>query len=108
MSNHRLTAVIEDNDYERVRYWAEKKGMSMNDYVRYAVLEAIKREYKDYDIPTMEIARLNQLVDSLSALSFNVGNLEHIVSSGFDSLFRLTRGDNYLMDDDEEYVSNEI
>ncbi len=100
MSKHRITAVVEDADFERIKYWAEKKGVSINDYVRDATFEAIKRENKDYDIPSMEIARLNQLVDAMNVLSFNVGNLEHIVTSGFDSLFRLTRGENYLLDDE--------
>lgn len=100
MSKHRITAVVEDADFERIKYWAEKKGISINDYVRDATFEAIKRENKDYDIPSMEIARLNQLVDTINVLSFNVGSLEHIVTSGFDSLFRLTRGENYLLDDE--------
>lgn len=100
MGNVRVTATVNDEDYERMKYWAEKRNISVNDYLRYAVIETIKRENKDYDIPTMEIARLNQLVDAMNVLSFNVGNLEHIVTDGFDSLFRLTRGENYLVDDE--------
>lgn len=98
---HRVTAVVNDEDFNRIEYWAEKRGMSINDYVRFALDLAIKRENKDYDLPSLEAARLNQLVDAMNVLSFNVGNLEHIVSSGFDSLLRMTRGDNYLMGDNE-------
>ena len=102
MAQNRVTAVVNDDDYERIKYWAEKKGMSINDYVRYALDIAIKRENKDYDLPSLEAARLNQLVDAINALTFNTANLEHIVTTGFDSLLRLTRGENYLMDNDDE------
>ena len=60
---------------------------------------AIKRENKDYDLPSLEAARLNQLVDGMEVLSFNVANLEHIVSSSMASLLSLSRGENYLEDD---------
>ena len=75
--------------------------MSMNEYVRFALDIAIKRENKDYDLPSLEAARLNQLVESMTVLSMNVANLEHIVTSGFNSLLSLTRGPNYLLDNDE-------
>lgn len=101
MAQNRVTAVVNDDDYERIKYWADKKGMSINDYVRYALDIAIKRENKDYDLPSLEAARLNQLVDAINALTFNTANLEHIVTNGFDSILRLTRGENYLMDNDE-------
>ena len=98
---HRVTAVVGDEDYKRIEYWAEKRGMSINDYVRFALDLAIKRENKDYDLPSLEAARLNQLVDAMNILSFNVGNLEHIVTTGFDSLLRMTRGENYLMSEED-------
>ena len=61
-----------------------------------AVEEAIRRENRDYDLPTLETARLAQLVDAIGAMSANLRNLEHIVVDGFDQFVRLTRGENYL------------
>lgn len=88
------------DDKERARYWADKRGFpSLGEYVGAAVAEKIARENRDYDLPTLEIARLNQLVDEIKSLSVNVANLERVTTSGFDSLIGLTRGDNYLLDD---------
>lgn len=98
----RVTAVLNEDDYQRVQYWAQKKEMSMNDFVRYAIELAIRRENKDYDLPTLEAARLNQLVEGMQVLSMNVGNLERTMTAGLDSLLRMTRGENYLTDDAEE------
>ncbi|HKS59141.1 MAG TPA: hypothetical protein VJS12_27870 [Steroidobacteraceae bacterium] len=84
---------------QRAEYWAAKRGYSSpNEYMAEAVEEKIRRENQDYDLPTLEIARLNQLVDEIKALSTNQANLERVVTSGFDSLIGLTRGDNYLLD----------
>ena len=85
---------------QRVEYWASKQQISVNEYINQAVEDAIRRENQDYDLPTLEIARLNQLVAEVSALSQNAANLERVITSGFDSLVGLTRGDNYLLDDE--------
>ena len=101
-SQKRVTAVLNDDDYQRLLYWSQKRNMSMNDYVRFALELAIRRENKDYDLPTLEAARLNQLVEGMQVLSVNVGNLERTLTSSMDSLLRMTRGENYLMDDTDE------
>ena len=48
-------------------------------------------------LKTLEQARLNQLIDAMAVLSSNVKSLESVVTSGFDSLLVLTKGDNYLL-----------
>ncbi|KAB7835729.1 hypothetical protein [Streptomyces mobaraensis] len=92
---------LSSDDKQRAEYWADKRGFSsVNEYVVEAVVEKIRRENLDYDLPTLEIARLNQLVDQVAALAMNSANLERVVTTGFDSLIGLTRGDNYLLDDE--------
>ncbi|KIA73443.1 hypothetical protein ANMWB30_23700 [Arthrobacter sp. MWB30] len=85
----------------RLQYWADKHGQSANGYIVEAVEEKIRRENGDYDLPTLEIARLNQLTDLVGSLSSNVANLEAVVTVGFESLMGLTRGDNYLTDSED-------
>lgn len=93
---------LDSDDKQRAEYWADKRGFSsVNEYVAEAVVEKIRRENLDYDLPTLEIARLNELVDQVAALAKNSANLERVVTTGFDSLIGLTRGDNYLLDDEE-------
>ena len=100
-TNHRVTATITNDEYERLKYWADSHGLSVNEYLREAIELAIRRENQDYDLPTLEIARLNQLVHNMTALSTNVHNLESVVVSGFDSLLSITRGDNYLLESND-------
>lgn len=90
---------------ERADYWAKKRGLTENEYMALAVEEKIARENGDYDLPTLEIQRLNQLIDEIKALSTNSANLERVVATGFDTLLGLTRGDSYLLDEENGELS---
>lgn len=95
---HRVTATLSDEEYVRAKYWADKKGITINDYIRESMIFRNKWEMGDVDLPTLEIQRLNQLIDGMTILSSNVHSLEQVITSGFDSLLGLTRGDNYLLE----------
>ncbi|MFB7918946.1 hypothetical protein [Streptomyces sp. NPDC056061] len=93
---------LSEDEKQRAAYWAQKRGFdSVNAYYAEAVAAQIRRENLDYELPTLEIARLNELVDHIKALSTNTANLERVVTQGFDSLIGLTRGENYLLDDED-------
>ncbi|MET0887108.1 MAG: hypothetical protein ABWX92_11725 [Mycetocola sp.] len=85
---------------QRVAYWSSKRELSENEYIALAIEEKIARENGDYELPTLEQFRLNQLIDETRALSTNIANLESVVTSGFGSLLGLTRGDSYLLDEE--------
>lgn len=95
---HRVTATIDDGLYQTLVYWAKRNQMSINEFLRESILHMIEYQNKDYDLPTLEIQRLNQIIDVVGVLSNNVESLENVVVSGFDSLLGLTRGDNYLLE----------
>lgn len=96
MALKRFTVRLDEKDYDKAVYWADKLGMSLTDYVEAAILLKIRWDNQDYDLPTLEIQRLNQLIDVITILSENQKSLESVVVSGFDSLLNLTRGDTYL------------
>lgn len=96
----RVFTRLSSDEKQRAEYWAQKRGFTFNEYVAEAVSEKIRRESLDFDIPDILTARINQVVDELKALSTNSANLERVVTMGFDSLLGLTRGDNYLLDEE--------
>lgn len=97
----RITVTVDDKLYQQLDYWAEKKHISVNQYLKEALESAIAYENQDYPLPTLEQARLNQLIDRIGALESNFKSLESVITSGFDSLLGLTRGDNYLLERDD-------
>lgn len=98
--NQRISISFKPDEIVAIDYWAKKKGVSRNEIVRQYVRLGIRYENKDYDIPDVEVVRLNQLVEGFQALSLNVSNLERTVTKGFDSLLSITRGENYLNKND--------
>lgn len=98
---HRVTATISDETFQILQYWAKRNECSINEFLGESIDLMIRYQNKDFDLPTLEIARLNQLIDVITVLSKNVQSLEHITTSGFDSLLGLTRGDNYLLESED-------
>lgn len=97
----RVFTRLSKDEKQRAEYWAGRRGYdSVNEYIAEAVAEKIQRENLDFDIPDILTARINQVIDELRAVSTNVANLERVSTMGFDSLIGLTRGDNYLLDEE--------
>jgi len=96
--SHRLTLRMTETDYEKLAYWANKKGMSINEFVPVLLDQYVSIQNGDYDLPVLEIRRLNQLCEHMDVLSQNVAALENTVHSGLKSLVTMTSGDNYLLD----------
>ena len=98
---HRLTVRMDEPDFERLEYWAKHEGYSINEFIVVMLEQYIGIANGNYQLPTLEVQRLNQLIESQAVMSRNLQSLESIVVSGFDSLLGLTRGDNYLLESDE-------
>lgn len=98
----RVRACVDEETYQKMLYWSKKRDCSVNEYLTLAIEHMIAWENQDYDLPTLEQQRLNQLINVIQALASDVRCLEHITSEGFKSLIGLTRGDNYLLDEGGE------
>lgn len=101
VGSHRLTLRLSDKDYDRLSYWSEKVGMSMNEFVPVILDRWVDIENGNYQLPTLEAARLNQIIDVVAGLSSNLQSLESVTINGFDSLLKLTKGDNYLLEHED-------
>lgn len=95
----RISTRLSIDEHARTERWAAEQNMTVSDYLREAILFYNKWNEGNVDLTTLEVQRLNQLIDSMAILASNVHSLEQIAISGFDSLLNLTRGDNYLLDD---------
>ena len=101
-TDKRITATLDEDLFDKFKYIAEKRGESLSECLRDAVQLLIRYENEDYyPLAKLEAARINQLVDCITLLSANVKNLENVTIEGFSSLINITRGDNYLFDEEE-------
>lgn len=97
----RVRVRLPDDVFAQLQYWSNKKGLSLNEYIIEAVELAIRHENKDYDLPSLEIARLNQIVEMVLSLQSDLDSTTKVIVSGFDTLTGLTRGDNYLLENED-------
>ena len=88
-------------DFNMLVYWADRFEMDRTQFLITAMYHYIKWRNQDYDLPSLEIQRLNQLVDAMQSLVVNQANLENTVMNGFDAMLGIIRGDNYLVDADD-------
>lgn len=95
-----------DEDIARaVEYWVEKEKLSdptvsMNSWVVDAILLKIRHKNGDFDVPSLLVNRINELIDSNASLATSVDNMQLVVTRGIDSLTSLARGDNSYLSDD--------
>lgn len=98
----RMWARIHPDTKARVAYWATSHGLTQNEYVAEAIEEKIRRENGDYDLPTLEMKRLNEIRDLIASF---LPVLENMISESraMNTLItRTARGDNYLLDADAD------
>lgn len=104
----RTTLRIPMDTSARVEYWSSKIGVTETDFMTDAIEEKIARMNGDYDLPTLEQARLAQILDQVKSLSVTNEQLEIVITKGFESLLGLARGDNdYLHDNDNGEIDEE-
>ena len=104
-TDKRITATIDQKVYDKLAKVAKDRDMSMSQLLRYIIDSFI---HDDGSIGgtqfEMIMIRLNQVTDALLQLANNANNLQRTTIEGISSLLQLTRGDNYLLheDDDDE------
>ena len=87
-------------DYGKLVYWSEQFGMDRTEFLITSMYHYIKWRNGDYDLPTAETQRLNQMIDAVQLLATNQANLEGSVINGFDAMLGIIRGENYLVEED--------
>lgn len=99
----RVTAVIDEDMFMQIKHWASEHGISVNEYIRNAVLQTIHRECNpEYDTKDLMVNRMNQLIEIVCTLSENVQSLEKTTTSGIGMMTQVMRGGNYLQGGDDE------
>ena len=100
-NDKRVTVTLTPDEYERLKYWSDRREMSINGYLLHSIQHMIAWENQDFDVPVAMVQRVNQLVDLVAGLRSDSANLQEEIHSMADSLLNLTRGDNYLLEEED-------
>lgn len=77
--NERLQVRLDQEEAAQLNYWSEKMNLTKTAFLRQAMQFYIRYLHNDYDLPTAEIQRLNQMVDAVTMLVQSQMTLEHTV-----------------------------
>lgn len=97
----RLSGRITPEEDELLTYYANKFGVSKVDFLMFALSHTVKWINQDYDLPTAEIKRLNQLIDSQDKVVKEVEQLQSIMLNSFNAMFGFMKGSSPLEIDDD-------
>lgn len=97
----RINMRMYPSDFEFLTYWSDRYDMDRSEFLMTAMRHYVKHRNQDYDLPTAEIQRLNQMIDAVQNLAQNQASLQTTIVNGFDALMGLARGDNYLNDKED-------
>lgn len=98
--SERFSMRMYGDDYNRLVYWADRFGMDKTELLVASMDHYIRWKNGDYDLPSAEIQRLNQLIDAVQNLITQQQEMMKMFVSGFDAIIGMARGDNYLVDDE--------
>lgn len=99
----RISALLTEEEYKVLYYWAGKRGMSIGEYVREALARSIRYENRDYtDAPSILVQQQNQIIDGQRAHHEDMVSLMRMLQSLADTVMGLTRGDNYLLEEPDD------
>lgn len=100
MAQKQMHIRLSDETRDKVGYWAAKKDVSVNEFISDSIDHYIAWLNGDFQLPTLEVQRFNQLIEHIDALDSSIKNEQEMIAHGFNSLLGLTRGDNYLLEQD--------
>ena len=95
----RKELILPIDDLSKIEYWANVRNQTVSEFLNSAASLYIKFINEDYDIPTLEQQRLNQLIDAQDRVSVQLQLLEKTVKSSIATMVRSTNGRNYLEND---------
>lgn len=98
---------LHKDDKAFVVYWARMYGMDSTELMMRAVRHYVGWRNQDFDLPTAEMQRLNQLIDAMENMVSSNERLANTVTNGFDAMMGIMRGDNYLLEPENGDLVNE-
>lgn len=99
--NRKMSLRLTEDEYDKLTHYSEKWAITKTELLLNSFEHYVRWVNSDYDLPTAEIARLNQLIDANNKLVINLTNLEKTTISGFSAIAGFNSGENYLMNDEK-------
>ena len=97
----RVTVTLSADMLMKLSYWAQKHGITINQYIADAVSFSVRKNAEGYKKPTQECDRANKCCELILKTNKAVSGMNKIIISGFDTLLSVTRGYNMFLREED-------
>lgn len=86
----RITVRLSEAEYDRIKHFAQREDISVNQFVIDSTNHYADWILKDFDVPTAEVKRLNQIVEAVNRLNDTNSSLTELITSVTESFYTMT------------------
>lgn len=97
----RVTVTLSNDMLVKLGYWAQKHGITINQYIADAVAFSVKKNADGYKTLTQECERVNKCCELILKTNKAVSGMNKTIISGFDTLLSVTRGYNMFLREED-------
>lgn len=98
-TDKRITATVDIDTYNKLKYIAEQKGISISDLLKESLSFMLQYGSDEfYPLAQRERSQINMMIELMTQINNEALKVQRILIDGFNSLFAVTNG-NYLEED---------
>lgn len=97
----RKSITLDDDTISEIKLLAKKRQMTVNEWIVWAIENAISESHGQFGLAGITAQRLNQLQDTVESLVYADDNLATVITDLSKMMNTLATGQSYLNDEDE-------
>lgn len=96
----RKSITLDDDTISEIKLLAKKRQMTVNEWIVWAIENAISESHGQFSLAGLTAQRINQLQDTVASLVYADDNLANVITDLSKMMNTLATGQSYLNDED--------
>lgn len=96
----RKSITLDDDTISEIKLLAKKRQMTVNEWIVWAIENAISESHGQFSLAGLTAQRINQLQDTVASLVYADNNLANVITDLSKMMNTLATGQSYLNDED--------
>lgn len=96
----RKSITLDDDTISEIKLLAKKRQMTVNEWIVWAIENAISESHGQFSLAGLTAQRINQLQDTVASLVYADNNLTSVITDLSKMMNTLATGQSYLNDED--------
>lgn len=96
----RKSITLDNDTISEIKLLAKKRQMTVNEWIVWAIENAISESHGQFSLAGLTAQRINQLQDTVASLVYADNNLANVITDLSKMMNTLATGQSYLNDED--------